>query len=256
MTADSPEKRMSEFLNQIVCGHSLDVMRTMPSESVDVIFTSPPYNLLNSSGNGMKDGRGSKWAAASLRDGYTHHGDAMPHDEYVAWQRACLTEMWRLLTPTGVLFYNHKWRVQSGLLQDRADIVEGFPVRQIIIWQRNGGINFNDGYFLPTYEVIYMMAKPAFKLAPKANVVGDVWKIGQDRGNPHPASFPLELAERVVQSTTGRVVFDPFCGSGTTCVAAVKEGRDYVGVDISVDYCEMARQRVRSELSKREETLF
>ena len=71
----------------------------------------------------------------------------------------------RVLTEDGALFYNHKWRVQAGLLQDRQDILRGFPVRQIIIWRRSGGINFNPGYFLPTYEVIYLIAKPHFKLA-------------------------------------------------------------------------------------------
>ncbi len=67
----------------------------------------------------------------------------MPHDEYVAWQRACLSECMRVIKDDGAIFYNHKWRVQAGLLQDRSDIVAGFPVRQIIIWKRKGGINFN-----------------------------------------------------------------------------------------------------------------
>ncbi len=57
----------------------------------------------------------------------------------------------RVLREDGAIFYNHKWRVQAGLLQDRSEIVAGFPVRQIIIWKRDGGINFNRGYFLPTY---------------------------------------------------------------------------------------------------------
>ena len=103
--------------------------------------------------------------------------------------------MMRVLTPEGAIFYNHKWRVQKGLLQDRTDIVDGFPVRQIIIWQRSGGFNHNPGYFLPTYEVVYLIAKPGFRLAPKAGGVGDVWRIRQDRGNPHPASFPVDLAQ-------------------------------------------------------------
>ena len=53
----------------------------------------------------------------------------MPHAEYVEWQRACLGEMLRLIPSTGAIFYNHKWRPQKGLLQDRADIMAGFPVR-------------------------------------------------------------------------------------------------------------------------------
>lgn len=235
-------------LDTIVCGDALDTMRDIPDSTFGLILTSPPYNLLNSSGNGMKDGRGSRWAAATLRDGgYVAHDDAMPHDEYVQWQRDCLTEMWRLLTPDGAIFYNHKWRVQNGVLQDRADIVDGFPVRQVIIWQRAGGLNFNAGYFLPTYEVIYLIAKPDFRLAAKANAHGDVWKINQDRGNPHPAPFPLELAERVVASTTSPVVLDPFSGSGTTAVAALRLGRRYLGVEKNPVYCEMARERLDKE---------
>ena len=105
----------------------------------------------------------------------------------VGWQRRCLAEMMRLLRPDEAIFYNHKWRVQNGLLQDRQDIVAGFPVRQIIIRERSGGINFNPGYFLPNYEVIYLIAKKDFTLAPKANAPGCVWRISQRTGNPHPA---------------------------------------------------------------------
>jgi site-specific DNA-methyltransferase (adenine-specific) len=72
--------------------------------------------------------------------------------------------MMRLIPNTGAIFYNHKWHVQNGVLQDRQNIVAGFPVRQIIIWQRKGGLNFNPGYFVPTYEVIYLIAKKTFAL--------------------------------------------------------------------------------------------
>ena len=135
---------------------------------------------------------------------------------------------------------------QNGLLQDRADIVNGFPVRQIIIWQRTGGFNHNPGYFLPTYEVVYMIAKPNFMLAPKSGGIGDVWRIQPARGNHHPAPFPVELANRCIQSTTADVVLDPFMGSGTTAVAAEYCGREWIGIELSEKYCEMARSRIRS----------
>src|SRR3989338_6387207 len=168
----------------------------------------------------MKDGRGGKLANAALQKGYSHHDDCMPHDKYVKWQRDCLTEMMRVMNNKGAIFYNHKWRVQNSLLQDRQDIVNGFPVRQIIIWKRKGGINFNKGYFLPTYEVIYLIAKPKFELVPKANAHGDVWEFGQDLNNHHPAPFPVGLIHRIVSSTTAKTVLDPFIGSGTTAVVA------------------------------------
>ena len=235
------------FKNSFLCGDTIEVMKKLPNNSIDVIITSPPYNLRNSSGNGMKDGRGGKWKNAKLLSGYNSHDDCLPHDQYVKWQRDCLTEMLRLIKDDGAIFYNHKWRVQNGLLQDRHDIVSGFPVRQVIIWKRKGGINFNEGYFLPTYEVIYLIAKPKFKLATKANSYGDVWEFTQDMHNPHPAPFPVDLIERIISSTNAELVLDPFMGSGTTAVAAKNQGRDFIGIDISNEYCLMAEKRLRGE---------
>jgi site-specific DNA-methyltransferase (adenine-specific) len=232
------------YRNQFLCGDSLTIMKTMPSESVDLIVTSPPYNLKNSTGNGMKDGRGGKWSNARLINGYTHHHDCMPHDEYAHWQRNCLTEMLRLLKNDGAIFYNHKWRVQAGLLQDRQDIVSGFPVRQIIIWRRKGGINFNKGYFLPTYEVIYLICKPEFVLTQGANSHGDIWEFTQEMKNEHPAPFPVALIERIINSTGANIILDPFMGSGTTAVAAKKLGRDFIGIEISPEYIDLSHKRL------------
>lgn len=233
-----------DIINKIICGDCISIMKQIPDGNVDLIVTSPPYNLKNSTGNGMKDGRGGKWANAALVKGYSNYDDCLPHDEYVEWQRACLQEMMRLIPDTGAIFYNHKWRVQNGLLQDRQDIVAGFPVRQIIIWRRKGGINFNAGYFLPTYEVVYLIAKSKFKLAPKSNSYGDVWEFTQENNNPHPAPFPEALVERCISSTTAQIILDPFVGSGTTAVVAKKLNRKFIGIDISPEYCDMARSRI------------
>jgi site-specific DNA-methyltransferase (adenine-specific) len=246
-----PQSSMEAWLNKVHCGDGIELMNRMPAGSVDLIVTSPQYNIRNSSGNGLKNGNGGKWKGAQLLKGYDTHDDNMPHDEYVTWQRNSLTAMMRVLRNDGAIFYNHKWRVQDGLLQDRHDIIDGFPVRQIIIWQRKGGINFNPGYFLPTYEVIYLICKPDFKLAPKANAQGDVWSIPQDKNNPHPAPFPVELAQRCIRSTTARVVLDPQIGSGTTAIAAEAEGRDWVGIDISNEYCKLARERIQAHRNLR-----
>jgi site-specific DNA-methyltransferase (adenine-specific) len=232
------------YIDKIICGDCVETMRKMPDESVDLVVTSPPYNLKNSTGNGMKDGRGGKWSGAALVNGYDNYDDNMPHEDYVKWQRACLAEAMRLIKPDGAIFYNHKWRVQAGLLQDRQDIVGGFPVRQIIIWRRKGGINFNPGYFLPTYEVIYLIAKPEFKLAPHANACGDVWEFTQEMNNDHPAPFPVALIERIISSTTANVILDPFSGSGTTAYVARNLGRHYIGIEISPEYCEKSRARI------------
>jgi len=237
-------KYPEDYIDKIICGDCLDVMRQMPDECLDLVVTSPPYNLKNSTGNGMKDPRGGKWKGAALVNGYSHHDDCMPHEDYVTWQRDCLTQMFRLIKEDGAVFYNHKWRVQNGLLQDRQDIVRDFPVRQIIIWRRKGGINFNPGYFLPTYEVIYLIAKPKFTLVPKANSYGDVWEFNQEMKNPHPAPFPTALIERIISSTNAQVILDPFMGSGTTAVTAKSLNRNFIGIELSPEYCSMAENRL------------
>ena len=235
-----------KFLNKIVCSDAVLAMREIPDEAIDLVITSPPYNLKNSTGNGMKNGSKGKWANAALQNGYTHHDDCMPHEKYVEWQRNCLSEMMRVISDDGAIFYNHKWRVQAGLLQDRQDIVKDFPVRQIIIWRRKGGFNFNPGYFLPTYEVVYLIAKKNFELAKKANAIGDVWEFTQEMDNDHPAAFPVDLIDRIISSTNAKIILDPFMGSGTTAVSAINLKRDFIGIDISPDYCKMAEERIKN----------
>jgi modification methylase len=132
------------------------------------------------------------------------------------------------------------------MLQDRADIIKDLPVRQIIIWKRKGGINFNSGYFLPTYEVIYLIAKPEFKLAPKANAFGDVWEFKQEMKNDHPAPYPVALIDRIIHSTFAKNILDPFMGSGTTAIASLLNKRDYTGIELSPDYCAMANERINA----------
>jgi len=241
------------WINKIHRGDCVEVMGQMPEKSIDVIVTSPPYNIRNSTGGGMRNNGGGRWKNCGLLKGYDGLPDDMPHAEYVAWQRRCLTEMMRVLKDDGAIFYNHKPRVQGGLWQDRRDIVEGFPVREEIIWERAGGINFNPGYFVPTYEVIYLICKPAFSLAAGANGLGAVWHIPQETGNPHPAPFPLELARLCIESTDAQVVLDPFSGSGTSAVAAEQLGRHWIGIEQSQKYIVAANERLaRASLQKNE----
>ncbi|PSR20030.1 MAG: site-specific DNA-methyltransferase [Sulfobacillus acidophilus] len=240
---------LDAWRNHFICGDALAVLRHLPDACVDLVITSPPYNLRNSTGNGLKHpGHQKRWANPALAQGYdTGYTDDLPHDAYVAWQRSILAELWRVIKPTGAIYYNHKWRVQGGELQRLAEtIVAGYPVRQILIWQRAGGINFNDHYFVPTYEVIYLIAKPGYRLRAGANCYGDVWRIPQDHANPHPAPFPLEIPERIIRASAQTdLVLDPFSGSGTTALAAVRCGKAFIGIDRSARYCAWAARRVQ-----------
>jgi len=95
----------------------IEVMKKMPDGSVDLIVTSPPYNLKNSTGNGMKDGRGGKWANAALQKGYSHYNDNMPHKDYVKWHSQHFFISSLRLEQSGLFrkFYCHfSWAHQEG----------------------------------------------------------------------------------------------------------------------------------------------
>lgn len=234
-----------DFHNQIICGDSLEVMKQMPDKSVDLVVTSPPYNLnIRKTFKNTGEWKG-KWNNSKLQsEGYDKHSDNMPEAKYIEWQQNILKECLRLVKDDGAIFYNHKWRVQNGLWQQRPEIVKDMPVRQIIIWKKSGGVNFNEGYFLPTYEVIYMIAKKKFKLAPKVNALTDVWSVTQAKGSWHPAPFPLEIASRCVNASLGQVVLDPFMGSGTVAIACKNANKTYIGIDLSQEYCDKAKEDI------------
>ena len=225
-------------------GDCLEVMKGMRSKSIDLVVTSPPYNIAGDSP------RTHFGASDKALGGYIEHEDNMPHDDYVKWQRRCLDEMMRLLKPTGAIFYNHKWQTKDKLLLDRSDIVDGFPVRQIIIWWRKCGLSFAETRFLPSYEVIYLIAKEDFRLLPSKKGIMDVWQFTPEKNNMHPAPFPVEIPLRCISSCLDRndqVVLDPFLGSGTTAVAAERAGIHWEGVEKSQEYIEMAQARIDLE---------
>lgn len=259
---EDQKRLINPFLDKIVCGDSLETMKKLPDNSIDVIITSPPYNLRNSPSSGSikyysnRRDRLEKNATfkSSMLDhnGYDVHSDDMPYDEYVQWQKNCLTEMLRVLKPTGFIFYNHKSRVQKGLLQSRWEIVSNFPVRQVITWWRGKTANdINDSYFFNNVEQIYFIAKQRKSYLKKgANKFGLVWQIhpAYDKKKfKHPAPFPLEIPDRCLDSvnlTPDSIVLDPFMGGGSVAVSALNHGIHYIGIDLSPGYCQMAEERI------------
>lgn len=224
-----------------------EALPALAAESVDMVFTSPPYNLGVSSGGGIKGaGKSGLWTGSpALGNGYASHNDAMPPDEYAAWQRATLTECWRTLTPSGVIFYNHKPRIQYGLLQTPLAFNPNLPLRQIVIWNRGNGMNFSETYYLPVHEWILIFAKPDFRLKKGGSAAKDIWTIAPEADNDHPAPFPLELPKRAIETTTAQTILDPFMGSGTTGVACAIQGRKFIGIELEEKYCELAVARIK-----------
>jgi site-specific DNA-methyltransferase (adenine-specific) len=230
----------------IYCGRCEDVLPAL--EPADLIVTSPPYNMgLVPGGNGRGMYRpGASNKAGRFRDGYGRHGDAMPQDEYDAWQRHVIRLCWDAIADDGAIFYNHRPRVEHGLLRLPLGLDFGVPLRQLITVDRGTGIDVNLRQFCSAYEWIAVLAKPGFKLVNHAaSGMSDMWRLGMEREDlGHPAPFPASLPKKALLATGARTVIDPFCGSGSTLRAALDLGRRAVGIELEERFCEIARRRL------------
>jgi site-specific DNA-methyltransferase (adenine-specific) len=231
-------------------GDALTGMRDLPDEFVDLVVTSPPYNMgLVPGGNGRGMYRpGANTKGGRFRDGYGSRGDAMEQGDYDAWQRECLAEMWRVARLA--VYYNHRPRVEHGVLRWPLGLNFGIPLRQVIIWDRGTGIDVNLRAYCTRQEHIYLFAKPDFKLVDTAaSGQGDVWRLGMDYAEKeHPAPFPVSLPAKIIATTGAESVLDPFLGSGTTLRAAKDAGIQGIGIEIEERWCKRAVERLAQEV--------
>lgn len=228
----------------IYAGDSRNLLPAVPDESVDLVVTSPPYNLGSRYANQSEGAIQGKWSKVIQYDDYQ---DNMPEDEYREWQRWTILQLWRIIKPTGAIYYNHRPRIQNGESWHRFDLIpEGVTLRQVIIWKRPKGHNFNEGYFVPSYEWIFLLAKPGYRLNKGWSGQGDVWEFSPQNGSEHPAPFPLDLPLRAIQASYGcEVVLDPFMGEGTTAKAAKQLGKKWIGFDLIDRWAARSRREIR-----------
>ena len=233
-------------LNRIYNESNLETMKRMPDNFVDLIVTSPPYNL----GNAKK---GSFYGGKSKGENieYIDHDDDMPTEEYINWQHQLFKEWMRIIKPTGAIFYNHKPRVINGVFDDRKNLIP-FSIRQEIIWDRCGMINFSGSFYAPNTERIFIISKQDWRPNKECLNFGEVWKIVPETGINHPAPFPLKLAKKIIISASkeGDLVYDPFGGSGTTAMASVELKRNWILSEISSEYVQIAEKRIAPYLAQ------
>ena len=218
----------------VVCGDCLDVMAEMPDGCVDLVVTSPPYNL------GIT--KGQAWDKPV---DYGVHQDNMPEDKYQTWQKNCIAEMLRVTRKHGSIIYNHKPRQREGLVILPHEWVLGFPIHQEIIWDRKSTHNHNPTFLDPVDERLFWLANDT----PKIYGGMDNWSILRipfEVKSDHPAPFPLALPLFFIRSLTKEhdLVSDFFIGRGTTAQAAQMLGRHFFGCDINSEYVAMAEERL------------
>ena len=226
----------------------LEWMRQQPDDIIDCVIYSPPYNK-----KGLRGGRRTStqlWRGANID--YGVYADNMPEDQYKRWQIAVMDECWRIIKPTGSIFYQHKIRnwdrkgshPYEWLSQCRAQFY------QEIVWYRKSTPALDERYLFATTERIYWFCKDkpnVYKQQLDRHYRSDIWTIFPDKGNSHPASFPVQLAKNCVLLATSvnDIVYDPFAGTGTTLAVAQEFGCVGIGTEIDPDYCQFIHHRLQ-----------
>ena len=236
------------MLNQINCEDCVTGMGKLPASSIQLVVTSPPYNV---------------------QKPYTVYNDNLEYAEYLKFMKEVFTECYRILKKEGVCFVNiQNCKDNQFKAYDLAYLLRdiGFSLIDTIIWYKPNPRYLNTNRMLTnSYEFIFMFAKSQKYVFDKLKIGipcktqsglkcrGNVWifdKIFKNQYSnfQHCAMFPEMLPELCIRvcSKRGDVVVDPFMGAGTTAVTAKKLGRNYIGFEISPQYTQMAKSRLKN----------
>ena len=243
-------------LNKIIQGDCIEVLKTIPDESMDMTFADPPFNLNKK---------------------YNQYKDTQTESQYINWCNEWITHMVRITKPTGAIFIHNipKWLTHyAGKLNTIAHF------KHWIVWDAPSAPMGKT--LMPNhYGILYYTKQKSYKdfkynriryrhascsnckeyikdyggkkkLAhPYGPLLSDVWTdIHRIRHNKnrdeHPCQLPIPLLERLILMTTEEndIVFDPFMGTGTTAVAAKQMGRNYVGIELDQEYIDIANNNI------------
>jgi site-specific DNA-methyltransferase (adenine-specific) len=239
-------------------GDSLELLSTMESAQFDLIFADPPYFLSN---NGVTCQSG-RMVSVNKGDWDRSRGPLENHEFNMRWLRECQ----RLLKPNGSIWVTGTQHVIFSI--GFAMQVLGFKMLNDIAWFKvNPPPNLSCRYFTHSTETILWAARDqrarhtfnydVMKEMNGGKQMKSMWSIQAPRKREkqlgsHPTQKPLELLERILLAATnpGDLVLDPFCGSGTTGVAAASLKRRFVGIDINADYLDLSKRRIAETASQ------
>jgi len=231
----------------------LDTLKQLPSESVHVAITSPPYNLGKP---------------------YQNHNDLMDYNEYLNWMRSVWKETKRVLVQGGRLCINIgenkrqniTYPTFSAFIQQCVDL--GMLYRGTLIWNKHSAAKHcawgswnscGNPHIVPRHEYIIVFSKGQWNLEGDrencdlqkdefVKYTRSVWVFHPESGKRigHPAPFPEELPYRLIKfySYRGNVILDMFAGSGTVGLVAKRLSRKFILIDNSADYCRLAAKRL------------
>ena len=207
-----------DFIDKIICGDCLEVMKEIPDKAVDLVLTDPPYGIKRDKGFGGAGGFNGKKPIA--RRQYNDNWDKERPSEF------CFKEILRI--GKNILIFGGNYF---------ADILP--QSKHWVVWDK---LNT-----MPTFgdcELIWTNAKrnSVKKITYQYNGL-----FGKEKRRYHPTQKPVGLIKKLLEiySKEGDLIFDPFLGSGTTAVACLELNRHFIGIELSPEYCEIAKKRIK-----------
>jgi len=233
-------------------GDCLERMKEIPDDSVDAVFTSPPYNMNLRIRNGKYC---SRQIVKEISTKYNNFADNKGIDEYFEFNRKVIAECLRV---ADTVFYNVQ--ILTGNKPALFRLMGEFhdKIKEFIAWDKvNSQPAICAGVMNSQFEIILVLQNSApesraFSSAQfQRGTLSNLWSIkrGKKIHKQHGAVFPEALASMVIDNFIPNkgIVLDPFMGTGTTGVACVKAGRDFIGIELDPDYFEIARQRINGQ---------
>jgi site-specific DNA-methyltransferase (adenine-specific)/modification methylase len=240
-------------MNKIYNENCLSTLSKMKEDSVDLVITSPPYNMNLRIRNGKYC---SRQIVKEMTTKYTSFSDNLPIDQYNSFHTKVLRELLRV---SGLIFYNVQ--IVTGSKRSVFKMIGEFAdnLKEIIVWDKGHAqpsmqeqvINRRTELLL-VFEKDYPISRQFRNKGQfKRGALDDLWLIKRSKRNSfkgHGATFPPELVETILQnfSKENDLVYDPFMGTGTTALVAKNLNRNFIGSEICKDYIEISNQRLEN----------
>jgi site-specific DNA-methyltransferase (adenine-specific) len=220
-----------------VCeGDALKLLPKVPSGTVDLIVTDPPFAIDFKAQRLNYNRKGS-----NVIEGYRE----IPEEEYGSFTRNWMTEAARVLAPSGSMYVFSGWNRLRDILEglDAA----GLTTINHLIWKYQFGVFTKKKYVTSHYHILFVVKDPKQYTFNKIDhYPEDVWVINREywKGKMKtPTKLPPEIVRKILlySSNYGDLVLDPFLGSGTVAIVAQQEGRHFLGFEVVPEYCAFAR---------------
>lgn len=230
-------------INQIYNGDCLQIMSQIPDGSIDLIVTDPPYKLTQRGQSGTMSGY---WATDAARKGTVFEHNNIEIEQY-------LPKFYRILKDDA-----HCYIMCNNLnMPHFFDVIgkSGFHFVKLLVWDKQTKICGK--YYMGQVEHIFFLRKGKDKPINDCGTSDlltfhNVKDKNADGSNIHDSQKPIGLMQTLIRNSSneGDIILEPFAGSGTTCIAALREKRKYIGIELDQHFYEVAKKRIETELSQ------